>query len=612
MCIGCHWAKYRSFNTSFPADDGNSANALTRRQALLQGATLAVSATAAASVAPSLVSTAFAAGDENASTVFRNGAVCTVDGKKPWARAVAVKGKRIVYVGDEAGVKPFIESHTRIVDLAGKMLLPGFVEGHTHPVIGATLTRGVDLQFDTREETLAALRAYRGKIGSVDIVRGFGWRYNAFPAAGPRKEDLDAIWPDTPVFLIGIDGHGAWVNSKTLALAGVTKATKDPIPGFSYFQRDPATGEPTGFLAEPPVMLQVNNAIHPFSADYVTQSLAEWLPRAAAAGITTVFDAGIQVVSDVDGFAIYQKLERAGKLPFRVIGSYYHNNPAIDPVPLIKALRRDFQSELVKASVLKLNLDGGDNAHTALLLAPYADKPETSGEPLLPPELFADIIRRADKDGIDVHVHCIGDKATRLTLDSIEAAIKVNPARDRRNAIAHLTLVDPQDVPRFAKLGVIAQFSAQWAVPDGAWRDVQQVRLGLARANNVYRFGALIRQGGVASFGTDWPAANSYSTFRPLDAVEVATTRRELDKPAGPRLPPDDDIVPLEVALRAATMGPAWQLGMERDIGSIEVGKLADLVVLEQNLFEVAAHDIHKTRVLMTMMNGKVTHEAGA
>ena len=272
------------------------------------------------------------------------------------------------------------------MNLAGKMLLPGFVEGHTHPMVGATLARGVDLQFDTRQEILDALKAYRHKIGSVDIVRGFGWRYNAFPAAGPRKEDLDAIWPDVPVILIGIDGHGAWVNSQALALAGVTKDTKDPIPGFSYFQRDPATGEPTGFLVEPPVMLQVNNAIEPFSLDYVAGGLAEWLPKAAAAGITTVFDAGIQVLPDQEGFALYSQLEREGKLPFRVIGSYYHNRPDVDPLPVIKALRREFQSELVRASVLKLNMDGGDNAHTGVFLAPYADAPETSGEPLLPPD----------------------------------------------------------------------------------------------------------------------------------------------------------------------------------------------------------------------------------
>ncbi len=605
MCLGCHWANYRDLFVS-PSKQG--AGGLTRRQALGRSAAFAATA-AAASSAPMFIAEAVAASDPSADIVFRNGSVYTVHGDKPWARAVAVKGKRIVFVGDEAGVRSFVGRHTRVVDLAGKMLLPGFVEGHTHPIVGAALTRGVDLQFDTRKEILDALKAYRDKIGIVDIVRGFGWRYDAFPATGPRKEDLDAIWPDVPVILVGIDGHGAWVNSQALALAGVTKDTKDPIPGFSYFQRDPATGEPTGFLAEPPVMLQVNNAIEPFSLDYVAAGLAEWLPKAAAAGITTVFDAGIQVMPDQEGFALYSRLEREGKLPFRLVGSYYHNRPEVDPVPVIKALRREFQSEFVRASVLKLNMDGGDNAHTGVFLAPYADAPETSGEPLLPPDKFADIVRRADRDGINIHVHCIGDRATRLTLDAVEAAIKANPPRDRRHAIAHLTLVDPEDAPRFAKLGVIAQFSAQWAVPDQPWQIVTRARLGAARADNVYRIGSILRHGGVLSFGADWPAANSYSTYKPLDAIEIATTRRELGKPHGPQLPPADEVITLDAALKAATMGPAWQLGLEREIGSIEVGKLADLVVLEKNLFEVAPHEIHKTKVVMTVMNGQVRHK---
>lgn len=227
----------------------------------------------------------------------------------------------------------------------------------------------------------------------------------------------------------------------------------------------------------------------------------------------------------------------------------------------------------------------------------------------MPPDRFADIVRRADRDGIDIHVHCIGDRATRLTLDAVEAAIKANPPRDRRHAIAHLTLVDSEDEPRFARLGVVAQFSAQWAVADQPWQTVTRARLGAARADNVYRIGSMLRHGGVLSFGADWPAANSYSTYKPLDAIEIATTRRELDKPEGPQLPPAGEVITLDAALKAATMGPAWQLGLEREIGSIEVGKLADLVVLEKNLFEVAPQDIHKTRVVMTVMNGQVRHE---
>ena len=608
MCIGCHWATYRDL---LATASQQSEAGFTRRQALRRGAAFAATAVAAASATPTYVAEAVAAEYGSADMVFRNGPVYTVDAAKPWARAVAVKGKRIVYVGDDAGVQASVGPQTRVVDLAGKMLLPGFVEGHIHPLVGATLTRGADLQFDSKEDMVAALKTWRGKAGAVDVVRGFGWRYGVFPATGPRKEDLDALFPGVPVFLIAIDGHSAWVNSEALALAGVTKETKDPLPGFSFFQRDPATGEPTGYLVEVPAIVQVNNAIEPFDPSYVAESLANWLPAASAAGITTLFDAGMQIVPDLEGFAIYNRLEREGRLPFRVVGCTYHNNPAVDPVPVIKALSREFNSELVKARVLKLNIDGGDAQRTAAFLAPYADAPDTSGDTLLPPDLFADIIRRADREGIDIHIHSYGDRATRLSLDAFEAAITANPPRDRRNALAHLFVVDPADIPRFAKLGVVGQFSTQWATPDTS-QAVIRARVGPSRSDNLYRWGSIHRAGGKLSIGTDWPAAGYLSTYRPLDAIEVATTRRELDKLNGPQLPPNDEVIPLDAALRAATMGPGWQLGMDQEVGSIEVGKLADLVVLEKNLFEIPAHDIHTTGVVMTVMNGKVTHDDGA
>jgi len=599
MCVACHWGRFRHLSLA-------PTGGLTRRGALQLGMVLAA---AAVTTGSSFSAEAASTSEGGADFVFRNGAVYTVNDASPWARAVAVKGKHIVYVGDEAGVQSFIAPKTRVVDLAGKMLMPGFVEGHIHPLVGSTLARGVDLQFDTKEEILGALRAYRDKVGKVGTVRGFGWRYLAFPSTGPRKEDLDALWPDVPVILFAIDGHCAWVNSQALALAGVTRDTKDPVPGFSYFERDPATGEPTGYLVEVPVIVQVNNAVEPFSPDYVATSLAEWLPKASAAGITTVFDAGMQVVSELEGYGIYSSLEQAGKLPIRVVGCYYHNNAAIDPVPVIKALQHEFQSELVKASVLKLNMDGGDAQYTAALLAPYSDKPGTSGDTLLPTELFNDIVRRADREGIDIHVHSYGDRATRLSLDAFEAAIKANPPRDRRNALAHLLLVSPDDVGRFGGLGVVAEFSAQWAVPDPTWRDITAHRFGPERANALYSIRSILERRGVVSLGTDWPAAGYFSTYRTLDGIEVAVTRRELGRPEASQQQPASEAIGLDAALRASMMGSAYQLRMDDKVGSIEVGKLADLIILERNLFEVAPQDIHRTKVLMTVMNGKVTHE---
>ena len=242
-------------------------------------------------------------------------------------------------------------------------------------------------------------------------------------------------------------------------------------------------------------------------------------------------------------------------------------------------------------------------------VANYSDNPNTSGETLLPADLLKDIVRRADREGIDIHVHSFGDRATRLTLDAIEAAIASNPPRDRHHAMAHLVLVDAQDVPRFGALGVLAQFSAQWSVPDRYWTNISKQRLGPARSAQIYRIGSILRNGGTLSFGTDWPAAGHYSTFRPLEAIEVAITRRELGRREQTPLPPRNEQISLDEALWANTMGAAYQARLDHKVDSIEVGKLADLIVLDRNLFEIPPHEIHKTKVVMTVMNGKVWHE---
>ena len=607
MCFACDWAGYLTIQKS---DRAPAQHHRFSRRRVLQASAMA----GAAAVAPILKATAVSAqpaerSDAKADIVFRNGPVYPVNGRQAWARAVAVRRRLIVYVGEDAEVEQFVGPSTRVVDLHGRMLLPGFVEGHIHPIVGATVTRGIDLQYYTREETLKALEAYRSKLGKADTVRGFGWRYSAFPPTGPRKEDLDRIWPETPVILLAVDAHSAWVNSKTLEMAGVTKETKDPIPGFSYFQRDPATGEATGWLVEVPVLVQVMQAAAPLTFDYIAESLEQWLPKASAAGITSVFDAGLIIAPAEAGFQLYTDLEEQGKLPFRVVGTYYHNDPAIDPVPPTQMLRQRFHSELVRASVLKLNMDGGDAQYTAAMLKPYSDRPDTSGDTLLPADLVNDIVRRADNEGIDIHVHSMGDRSTRLALDAIEAAIQANPPRDRRHSIAHLPSVSAEDLPRFATLGVLAQFSAQWAVPDQYWSKVTMARWGKERSGQIYRIGSLLRHGTKIALGTDWPAAANYSTFNPLEAIEIAVTRQELGQPGQAPLPPADERISLDEALRANTMGAAYQAGLDNEVGSIEVGKLADLIVLEKNLFEIEPHEIHRTKVAMTVMNGKVQQE---
>jgi len=549
--------------------------------------------------------------EQAADFVFTHGKVYTVSEKQPWAEAVAVEGNKIVFVGSSAEAKKHVGEKTKVTDLDGKMLLPGFVEGHFHPIVGAMLTVGVDLQYDSLDEVLQAVKEYADANPDEKLIRGFGWRYHLFPSTGPTREVLDEIVPDRPLLFFAIDGHAAWANSKALEMAGITKETPDPQPGFSHFQRDPKTKEPTGYLVEVPALLLALNKLQPQTQEAIGAAFESLMPQFPAAGITSVFDAGIQGLPAEDGFAIYFDLEKQGKLSMRVIGSYYHNNPKIDPLPIIKSYRKRFRSELVQAEVLKINVDGGEPQHTAAMLQSYADKPGVVGTPVFSPKQLNAMVTAADAAGIDCHFHTQGDRAVRMALDAVESAIHTNPKRDRRHTLGHVIYIQEDDIPRFARLNTIAQMSIQWATPDATNLGVCVERLGRHIVHTRHsRARSIIDAGGMLAFGSDWPAAGYYSTYKPLEAIEVALTRKMLSgEGLLPVMPPVNEILTLTQAIEAATLTPAYQLRLDDRVGTIEVGKLADLIVLEKNLFDVTPEEISDVQVLFTMMNGKVTHQ---
>jgi predicted amidohydrolase YtcJ len=548
-------------------------------------------------------------GPHEADFVFRNGPVFTADSKQPWARAVAVRDGAIVYVGEVGAAGDYTGPTTRVIELDGKLLLPGFVEGQLHPILGATLTQGVNVQYATREETLQALAAWRAKAGKVDVVRGYGWRYDAFGPYGPAKSDLDALWPDTPVVLLSIDTRAAWANSTALRLAGIVRGIPDPRPGFSFFQRDAATGDPTGYVVEMPAVMRLLLGAASLTGRMVSTALADWLPKAAAEGITSLFDAGIELMADSDGLGLYESIERAKRLPCRIVACYRYDDPALDPMPRVRRLRDRARTEFVRADVLKIVLDGTEAQYTAALIKPYADRPGVRGNLVLNRGLTRDTVIRADAEGFDVTFHAFGDRAVRLALDSIEASIRANGERERRHTIAHLSVVSDNDLPRFADLGVVAQFPAQCAVPDAFWKTVTSARLGRGRADSTYRIGSLLRSGAIVSFGTGWPAAAHRSTFRPLDAIETAVTRRPLGSHADAPLPPADEAITLAQGIVANTLSAARQLRLDHKVGSIAIGKRADLVVLDRDIFKRPSHRIHEAQVELTMMNGVVRHQ---
>jgi len=550
-----------------------------------------------------------AAAADTATTVFRGGAVYTLEPDQPWAQAVAVRGREILAVGSDAEVDAAAGPGARIVELAGRMLLPGFVEAHIHPLLGGLLTSGVDLQVPDREAALSAVAEYvRDNSGAV--VRGFGWRMDMFGPEGPHRDDLDAILPDRPALMFAIDGHSLWVNTAALKRAGITRDSPDPVPGFSTFARD-ADGEPTGFVLEAPAVIGLLGAIEPLTTDLLAGLFADWAPKAAAAGITAMFEAGMPPAEgDPDGLAgIYTDLEDRGELPFRVVVSHLVKEPPIDDeVDAVLRLADRLGTELVSGGVMKILGDGTIEGHTAYLLQPYTDLPDSCGQSPFSEEQWHRLIAAADAVGLDVHVHALGDRTARIALDAIEAAIAVNPVRDRRHTIAHLELVDDADLPRFGMLGVIGQFSANWMARDPSITVTTVQRCGPQRTATIYRPRALLDAGATIAFGSDWPAAGWFSTYKPLDAIETAVTRQPVGRPDVAVLEPADQRLELDQALHAATLGAARQLRLDHLVGSIKPGKRADLVVLRENLFDVGRHQIAAVPVDMTMMNGRFTH----
>lgn len=552
---------------------------------------------------------------EMADYVFKNGAVYTMEAKTPKAQAIAVTGKKISYVGNDKGAQAFISKKTKVIDLKGKMLLPGFVESHIHPTL-AIVASGADLPCDSVAEVLARTKAWADAHPDAKLIKGFGWRYTLFPTTGPNKADLDKLFPDKPVMLVAIDGHSAWVNSKALELVGIDAKTPDPAPGISYFQRDPKTNEPTGWVVETVAEQMMFAKLDPPTHEAVMAATAEKLQEFAAAGITALWDAGMATIPTERGLEGLQQLEKKNKLPVRIVASYFWNNPAVtDPVGELLALRKKFNSELVQAKTLKIMFDGGEAQHTAVMLQPYADDPSAHPDFQIDAKLVKAAVLKAQAKGVDTHSHNYGDATVRTYLDAVEQARKAYPNSPSRHTSSHNLFVSDQDVPRFAKLNVTMQSSAQWATPDPGMKRTAGIVGEDVAFREQFRHNSVLKAGGRLALGTDWPAAGYAVSYRPLDAIQVAVTRAILPQYGKdyftPVLPPENERITLDQALKASTLDAAYVLGLEDKIGSLKVGKLADIVILDKDLHKIAPKDISTTKVKFTMMNGKITHRDG-
>lgn len=539
-----------------------------------------------------------------------NGQIHTMDENGTVAEAIAIEGDEITYVGDAAGLGDVIGLGTEVIDLEGKMVLPGFVDGHIHAAVGGLIMLGVDLQTDDKDELFARIRK-EVETNDSEIILGYGVRFNPWTDGNPTAAMLDEIESERPVYFWTIDGHGAWANSKALEIAGIDKDTPDTAPGFSFFERD-ADGSPTGWIVEVPAQMQVLTALVDITPEFLAGGVKEWMQKFAASGLTTVHDHGIQGMSQEEGFQMMADFESAGELPVRFIGSYYWNDGNVDPLPGTMELRAQFDTELVKVKYLKINMDGGDDKWNALYVEPYADKPDVEPKPIIPYETVENAVIRADAAGIDVTCHCFGDLAVRKLLDAVEAAIKVNPPRDRRHKITHGTLIHPDDVARFGELGVTYDSTGSWMSLDPLLQTVTTERLGEERVAGMYPVNRVDQAGGVFSFGSDWPVSGYVSEFRPLAAIQTGMTRQLKGREDVAPLGGEDARMSLDLALKAHTINAAHGMNMSDEIGSLEVGKKADLVVLNENLYDIDPNDISEVDVLYTMMGGKLTYDSTA
>ncbi len=534
-----------------------------------------------------------------------NGAIHTMDESGTVAEAIGIEDGEIVYVGNAEGLPNVIGLGTEVIDLGGAMVLPGFVDGHIHAVAGGLIMLGVDLQTDDKDELFALIRE-EVETNKDDLILGYGVRFNPWTDGNPTAAMLDEIESERPVYFWAIDGHAAWANSKALELAGINKDTPDTVPGFSFFERD-AEGNPTGWIVEIPAQLQVLSALMEISPEFMKDGVEVWINRFAAAGITSIHDHGIQGMGQDEGFQMLTDFEAAGDLPLRVVGSYYWNDGNVDPLPGTLELREKFNSDLVKARYLKINMDGGDDKWTALMVEPYSDKPENVPQPIIPYDVMQDAVIRADAAGVDVTCHCFGDLAVRRLLDAVEAAIEVNPQRDRRHKITHGVYIHPDDYARFGQLGVTYDSSGAWMSFDPLMQSIATSRVGPERVDLAFPTTRVLSEGGKFSFGSDWPVSGYASEYRPLAAIEAGVTRTLDGRKDIAPLGGDEAMMSLDQALRAHTIDSAYGMGLDSEIGSLEVGKKADLVVLSQNLYDIDPNEISEVDVLYTIMDGNIT-----
>ena len=527
---------------------------------------------------------------------FINGKIYTVNEKQPYAEAVVVEGNKIIYVGSESGARKHITNNTKIIDLKGKLMLPGFNDTHLHFTSGGNYLLGINLRPAlSKEEFVKIIEEYINNRRLPDSVwiTGGRWDHELWPDKSlPTKELIDSISPNTPVFVSRIDGHMGLANSRALELAGITEYTKDPDGGLIV--RDSETGEPTGILKDNAMDL-VFKVIPPPSLEENTEAALRAIEEARKLGITSVQD-----MTQPDEFEAYQSIMKEGELTCRIYSIW-----PIDKYETIVRAGVTVGNEqgFIKRGALKGYADGSLGASTAWFFEPYVQDPSTSGLPM-------DVVTNGnlekwafdvDRNRLQLCVHAIGDRANAFMLDLYQRIKDGNAPWDRRFRIEHAQHLRRNDIYRFAEIGVIASVQPYHCIDDGVWAEK---RIGPERIQTTHPYRSLLSSGAVVAFGTDWPVA----PLNPLFGIYAAVTRRTVDGKNPNGWIPEEKIS-VEDAIKCYTLNAAYASFEEKIKGSIEIGKLADFVVLSDDILTIDPVKIKDVIVEMTVFDGEVIFE---
>jgi len=546
-------------------------------------------------------------GMEPADLVLVDADIYTLDEAAPWASGLAVREGRLAAVtSDDDELRAHIGPRTQVVSLPGRLVLPGFQDAHLHaPFAGRNRLHVALNELEGRAAYLAAIGDYAANHPDQPWIVGGGWAMEHFPGGLPHKDDLDAIVPDRPVFLFNRDVHGAWVNSVALRVGGIDASTLDPPDG--RIERDAVTGEPTGMLHE--------GAAYTFNDRYVPlPDREEWEAaiRNAQAHLHSLGVTGWQDAWVTPGtHAAYRSLAASGQLRARVVGSlWWERSRGLDQIDEFLTQRESAPDGTYSATTVKIMTDGVLENFTGALLQPYCDgcggNTDNHGLSYVDRDMLADAVTALDALGFQVHMHAIGDRAVRNSLDAVAAARAANGRCDNRHHIAHLQIVQPEDISRFAELDVVANCQPYWAQTDPQMEELTLPFLGRHRSDLQYPFGDLHRSGARVAGGSDW----SVSTANPLEEIEVMVNRVDpSQRGSAPFLP--EQRVPWRAALAAFTTGSAYVNHDEQLGGSLEVGKRADLAVLDHNVLREDPSAMASASVVATFVGGVAVYEAG-